>query len=431
MKLSDPTWLASKSRVGGTALKAILVVGLFALGHTAVAQDVLAPPPPSPPVTPTALQEVQTEDQEIIQPVEGPPLISPEAEKEPLRWGPLTLQPHLFYRFLDGNGIQSSPGKPVNTIINQISPGLFLNIGTHWSLDYTPTWTLYTSKELRDSLDHAATIAGGGIYENWTLGASQSYVSSSAPIVQTGKQTRQADYLTTLTASYQFNPQMKLDLDAEQSFQFAEKLAETHEWSTLDWLNYQFWPAFTAGAGFGGGYIDVLGGVNSAYEQGQARIQWKPTKKVSVEVHGGVEDLQFVDVNTPDLVNPVFGVVAEYRPTEVTTLSVNADRTVNPTVFEDQLSENTRVEGSVNQRFLKKLYLTVDGEYEEIKYISAKSSVPGGREDDYFALGVRLSGTVLKRIKVAALYQRSENTSNQSGFAFTSNQFGVELSCRY
>jgi predicted porin len=292
-------------------------------------------------------------------------------------------------------------------------------------------WTLYSNKDFRDSLDHAAIITGGGAYQNWILKLSQSYGSSSAPIVQTGQQTRQATYLTTLTASYRFNPQMVLELEADQSLQFAEHLAEIHEWSTLNWLNYQFSSSFTAGAGLGLGYIDVLGAVNSVYEQGQGRIQWRPTQKVNVEVRGGVEDLQYVDVDTPDLVTPVFGALARYRPTEVTTLSVGADRTVDATVFDDQLTENTRFHGSISQRFLKKLYLTVGADYDEAKYIAATSTTTAGREDDYFTLGARLSGTILKRIKIAALYQHSENTSNRGGFAFISNQFGVELTCRY
>jgi hypothetical protein len=428
MKLPDRTWLGRKSRARETTFKVMSVACLLACGHIVVAQDVV-PPPESSPVTPPAVQQVQAEDQGVLQPTEENLLIPPETE--PFHWGPLTLQPHLFYRFLYGTGIPSTPGKAVDTAINQISPGFFLNIGAHWSVDYTPTWTLYSSKDFRDSLDHAATVTGVTTNQSWILGLSQSYVSSSAPIIQTGEQTRQADYSTTLSATYQFNPQMALDLTANQDLQFAEHLAETHEWSTLDWLNYQFWPSFTAGAGLGLGYFDVLGGVNSMYEQGEGRIQWRPTQKVSVEVQGGVEDLQFVDVDTPDLVNPVFSALAKYSPTEVTTLLVGASRTVGATVFKDLLSENTDFHGSVSQRFLKKLYLTANADYNEERYVSANSTTPSGRADDYLTLGVRLSGTILKRIKIAALYQHSENSSNQGGFSFSSNQYGVELSCRY
>jgi hypothetical protein len=429
MKLPDRTWLACKSRVRGTTLRVMPVACLLALGHVAVAQNVVAPPPSSSPVTPPAVQQIQAEDQGVLQPTEENPLLPQETE--PLSWGPLTLQPHLFYRFLYATGIQSTPSNAVDTAIHQISPGLFLSIGAHWTADYTATWTLYSSKDFRDSLDHAATLTGLTTNQDWILGVSQSYVSSSAPIVQTAEQTRQADYSTTLSATYQFNPQMALDLTANQDLQFAEHLAETHEWSTLDWLNYQFWPSFTAGAGFGLGYFDVLGGVNSMYEQGQGRIQWKPTQKISVQVQGGVEDLQFVDVDTPDLVTPVFSALMKYSPEDATTFSVGASRTVNATVFKDQLSENMDFHGSVSQRFLKKLYLTANADYNEERYVAANSITPSGRADDYLSLGVRLSGTILKRIKIAAVYQHSEDTSNQAGFSFSSNQYGVEVSCRY
>lgn len=401
---------------------------LLVFTHTAVAQEVVAPRPEVP-VTPLALQQIQGEETGELPLAKAAAGVS--QERQPFQLGPLDLQPHFFYRFLYGNGIQASPGLPVTTIVHQVSPGFLVSVGRYWSLDYTPTWTVYSSRQLRDTLDHNVTFAAGTAYESWILGLSQSYVSSSPPLIETGGQTRQETYSTMAGASYRFNSQMLLELAANQDFRFAEHFVDSHEWSTLDWLNYQFWEGFIAGFGLGLGYLDVSQGADSIYEQMQGRVQWRPTQKLRVEARGGWEDRQFLKAHVDALVNPVFGALIEYDPTEATELSLHASRTVGASYFENQETEATEVRGSVTQRFFRKVYLSVEGGYDTTKYVATASTTLAGRTDDYYTFGVRLSGTILKRLTLAALYERSENTSNSSGFGYSSNQVGVEVSCRY
>jgi len=102
--------------------------------------------------------------------------------------GALVLQPHVLERALYATGIQVSPGTNVNTFLNQVSPGLNVDLGSHVSVDYTPTWTVYSNHELRNTLDHAASFTAGAATETWTLSLSQNYSISTAPLVETGNQ---------------------------------------------------------------------------------------------------------------------------------------------------------------------------------------------------------------------------------------------------
>jgi len=63
--------------------------------------------------------------------------------------------------------------------------------------------------------------------------------------------------------------------------------------------------------------------------------------------------------------------------------------------------------------------------------VTTVNSVPANRRDNYYIAGARLTTIVLKRLTLAALYQRSQDVSNQGGFGFASNQAGVEMSYRY
>src|SRR5437879_4957750 len=101
-----------KAGSAGTTLACLL-----AFARAAEAQEVLAPPPQAP-VIPPAQQQFQTNQVGYI-PAAG--LAAPATT--PLQWGPLDLRPHADYRLSYGNGIQSTPGHRLDSVVNEISPG--------------------------------------------------------------------------------------------------------------------------------------------------------------------------------------------------------------------------------------------------------------------------------------------------------------------
>jgi hypothetical protein len=391
-------------------------------------QQVLAPLPAIS-TTPPAVEEVDTNSAGYID--FGSAVPGSALQQQPFQVGPLTLHPHFFYQLLYGTGIQTAPGSPQSTLTQNVSPGLLVGLGKNWTLDYTPTWTFYSNNQFHDTLDHAVALNGGASYGDWRLGFSQTYTRSDTPLIETGAQTLQQTYGTGLTASYRFNAVMSMDLSASQNFTYSDKLTNTREWSTLDWLNYQFWPRLDAGLGVGGGYNNVSVGVDSVFEQYQARVNWRATDVTSFQISGGVEDEQFLDSTTGDLVSPIFGAEVKYAPFKVTALVLDADRTVSTSPFLDQTTENTDVTASLSQRLLKKLFLSVGGGYHWATYVSTSSTVNTGRRDQYYSINACLTCVFLNHGTMAATYQHSENSSTQAGFGYNSNQFGFQLGFQY
>jgi hypothetical protein len=353
----------------------------------------------------------------------------------------------MYYRFLYGDGIQSDPGEKETTAINEFSPGVLLGLGRHWTLDYTPTISVYSNNKFRDTFDHAVYLNGGTAYEDWVLGVSQSYVNDDEPLVETADQTSQDTYTTGLSASRKLGSRMLLQCSASQVLRYVEesgrvtntieRVTNSREWSTLEWLNYQFWPRFSGGLGVGFGYVDVEEGADSLYERPQGRITWQPTEKLFCQVHGGVEIRQFMGSNAADtLVNPIMDGSVEYRPFETTTLSVSAEHVVSTSDLEDQVTETTTVGASVDQRLFRRLNLNVGFSFSSATYVStqskvSQSNISEGRDDDYYSIHVRLGTRILKRGTIAAFYQYSDNLSNRSGFGYSSSQGGLELGYRY
>lgn len=404
-----------------------VLLGLLVLSRKSQAQQVISSSPTTP-ETPPALQPFQTTEMDVFAPAGATPS---QQMAQPFRYKFLTLRPHVDYQFLYGKGILVAPGQPESTVIQQIAPGLRLDVGDHWILDYTPVWTLYSNNRFQNTFDQAVKLTGGTVYGNWVLGVSQSYTVSDVPQVETATQTKQETYATAVNGSYTINSKMSLDLAVNQNFVSADPFQSYREWSTMDWLNYHFWDRFSVALGVGLGYDDVDMSPDMLFEQYQGRVNWRATDKISFQLHGGLEDRQFFGGNSSDALNPVFGGGIQYQPFEKTKITLDADRIVAVSTLQDQLTETVSFNGDLNQRLLGRLYLDLSGGYQNIKYVNSGNNAPSNRTDDYYFFNTRLSTAFLKRGTVAVFYQISDNSSSQTVFGFSSHQVGFEIGFTY
>ncbi len=414
------------------ALLPTALFGLLTLARPAEAQEVFMPRPEFS-VAPPAVQQSQANEMDVFVPAGA--VSGGQQEKPPFRWGPVTLRPHMFYRFLYADGLPSGGTNHTASAIQDISPGFLFGIGSHWTLDYVPTWRLYSSRQFRDTLDHDVRLTGWTAYEDWVFGLSQGFVSSSMPLVETGTQTDQKIYSTAIKASYRLNSKMSLDLTLDQNFMLSDGFQSSRQWSTLDWLNYQFWLRLDAAIGAGFGYVNVDTGSDMAYEQLQGRVSWRATDKISFRVHAGLEDRQFLSSAAGDLINPVAGGAIQYQPFETTRISLSADRVVTTSLLtvsssQTQVIESTDVNGVLNQRLLKRLYLDLGVGYHTGTFV-ASSADPAGRRDEFYSFNVRVYMSFLKRGTAAAFCQISDNSSTAAGSTFSTSQFGCELGYRF
>jgi hypothetical protein len=391
-------------------------------------RQILAPPPAYS-TSPPAVQEYETNQV-------GTPLVEQLAPANPLEQpllqaGPVVIHPHPIYRFIYGNGIEATPGQQHETAINQITPGVLFAIGTHWTLDYSPTLSYYSDSHFRNTVDQSVGLRWGTLYQDWVLGFSQSYGSSSAPTIETGTQTDSETYTTAANATYRINTEMSVDLTASQNFSFADQFTTTRTWSTMDWLNFALWTRADIGVGVGYDYNELNPGPDVMDEQLQARTRWRLTDKTSFAVHGGLQDEQYLTNGAGSRAFFIFGASAVYRPVATTEISLSADRSTTPSLFQGQVIEDTGVSLGINQRLLKRLNLSLSASYGESRYLSTIPSVSTtNRVDTYYSFGARLGTAVLKRGTASVFYQYSDNMSNVKGFGYVSSQVGLELTYR-
>lgn len=443
-------------RWGATALRAgCRCAGLssFAFLAGASAQNALAPAPwdsaganPGP-----QFRQSRQMDSSLLAP--PPAAVAPEEPR--LQWGSVNFRPHFLYRFLYGDGLPARSGDKITTAINEVYPGILFEVGPHWRLDYTPSLHYYSNSRFRDTTDQSVALDGATTYQNWDLGLSQHYTTTSQPLIETAAQTDQEIYATAINATCHFNTQASLELGLNQNFRFlgqnsaanlvGNNLIDSKEWSTLDWFNYQFRPTFGAAVGVGAGYVDLSAGSATSgkqpqapisamsYEQFQARIRWQAADKLSLELSGGIEDRQFLDVNAPDSVSPLLSASIVYRPFEGTSVSLEAARSVMTSYSADygQVFENTDLNGHFQQRLLKKLQLDLTGGYRTVSYQANFVGGSGSREDHYTYFNARLSVPFLKRGTAGVFYQAGDNTSSVSEFQLSSRQVGFDAGYRF
>ncbi|HEV2694563.1 MAG TPA: outer membrane beta-barrel protein [Verrucomicrobiae bacterium] len=417
---------------GGT----IAVAGVFTSRHVMGAQSVLMAPPPVP-LQPLAAQEESTNNEMSV--------FLPSYDNkdnslpQPFKFGGIVFRPHPLYRFTYATGIQSGTNNSERSIIQEFSPGIAVDLGRHWMVDYTPTIRFYSNRAFRNTIDHSATLTGGTSYEDWSFNLSQSYVKSDSTLVDTAGQTRTQAYDTELGAAYQINDKMYAQFGVSQQFNLVDGFQDSKTWSSSDWLNYVYTKRLDFGLGIGGGYTlisaDQSGSTNpdQSFENAKARVRWRALDKLGFSVDGGLEERQILAAGYKDELNPTFDLTLDYEPFDQTQITLSGGRSVSSSDYSilAQNTETTSLNLAVTQRLLEQLSLSVSLGYTQTAYTEALGSLSAIRTDDNYNFNVRLSHTFAKRGTVAVTYQYSQNNSTLAGYSFRSNQIGFELGFAY
>jgi hypothetical protein len=406
--------------------RTIVVLCVCSLGVQAFGQSVLAPPPPEfmpPPPPAFGPGQPSPEEQNAAEQTLG-------AGQQAIEWGITHFHPRLMYRLSYGDGLPGSNGEG-QTLVNELIPGVTLNIGDRWAIDYTPTIRFYSSDNYRDSVDHRVSLHGFTPYKDWVFGFSHSSALTSDPLIQTGQQTDEQTHSTGLNGGYSINSELSLELGLSQNLRFTEDFNDSMSWSTMDWLNYQYAPRLGFGLGLGAGYVEVSEGSDMTFQQVLGRITFAAGEKLTFSGNGGVDIREFLDSDASPLANPIFGLAATYQVFEGTALSLSGSRSINSSYYSSQVTEDASISGGLSQRLLKNLHLSLNGGYRISTYKATSMGVSASREDKGPFFSARLSTTFLKRATAGLFYYYNENESNSGSYSYSSNQYGLEIGYRF
>lgn len=361
------------------------------------------------------------------------------------RWGPLSVYPHLLYSFSYGNGLEAQPGKNSTTAINTVAPGVLLRLGNHWILDYTPTLTFYSNPLFHDTTGQNVVLYGFTTYRDWTLTLAQSYLDTTEPLVETGTQVEEQAYSTALNATWQMNGKMSLQLGLNQNFRSTEAYNDLHEWTTTEWLNYQFERQLVAGIGVTGGYDEVSLGSDMPFEQLLGRVVFRPGAKLNLTLVAGGEERQIIHPSAPSFFSPILNASLQYQALKGTLLGILASRAVTPAFYGNEINVITSVTANIRQHIAGNLNFEVIGGYtsEPFENIEAgplpayflgappRTTLAVTRLDTRTFAQFRLSLAIRARLTASIFYMINNNASSQANFNYAGQQAGLELNYRY
>ena len=352
-------------------------------------------------------------------------------ESTPLQVGLVLFRPSINYKYTNANNLLRSVGNEQDSEIQDISLNLIFDYQEFWSFSYRPTWTYYSNATFNDTDSHSANFSSDFAVADWRIGFNQTYNDSNGSLVQTGSQTQQETFGTTLSASRQLNSTWYLDLIADQDLRSASIFPDVSEWSTSGWLRHQASSAVNSSIGLTWGYADVDPGLNTEYMQFLLRFGFNPSEKLSASLQGGIDSREVDEPGFDKEENPTYNASLQYQLFDYTAIGINLSRSISASYFSNFNNETEALTMSLNQRLLGRFNLTVSYGERSSDYLGLLGNFVVGRADEYDSFSVDLSTQLANKINISVFYRKNENSTNTTGFGFSSDQSGFSIGYRY
>ncbi len=342
-----------------------------------------------------------------------------------------SAHPELGYSFVRAQGVLSAPGAEETTTIQTVSLSTFFNLGQFITFRYRPTWSYYSSEAFDNSFGQDMGAQFARSLSEWNFRAGHRFSDTSMPLVETGMQTSQEIHETTLQAQRRLGARTVLELGFRQNTRRAEGFSSSENWSTEDWLQYQISETVGVAAGVELGYASVNNGNNMSYHQLNGRINWRPTEKLGIAAHGGVETREFIDSDIDDARTPVYGASITYAPFDQTTFTIDGDQAVSASYFQSQVHRTNSWQATLSQRFLGRLNVSLSYRRRASSYSPTSAFVQANRQDEGRTWRVDIGTSLYNRGAITVFFQDKRNVSTDPRFAFDGHQIGLHLNVAY
>jgi hypothetical protein len=374
---------------------------------------------------------------EIFIPQSVPDELLFQEQRPGFRVGPLDMYPRVVVGGIYDDNIFLNDYYKQSDYIWQAAPGLALTLGEPTdpdnptlNLDYSPTFVFFMDHSEYDMVQHNGRIGGRFPWSKLTLSFNQDYTKSQTAIAGRARLFTVQAFNTLLAAHYDVGEKTSFDINGRQSIYDyeSEGLIDTREWVNDNWFNYRVLSKVSTGVGFSIGYIDVDRYPGQWYQRLSARAVYELTGKVDLNLSGGGERREFGG-GEPDRYTPVFSVGGVYRPTAVTSLTLDAYRREQPSAYLASYNYiNTGFNVGVRHVIFDRLALSVNGGYENLEYLVTSSAYQGNdRQDDYFFVRPGVDYSFTTHWRAGAYYQFRQNISNQTFYEYSANQVGFQV----
>ncbi len=295
-------------------------------------------------------------------------------------------------------------------------------------IGYTPEGVFFADHGGENALNHDARLAARREEELWNLQGELRFQSIEDTDIDVGQRLRQKYYTASAAGEHALTGKITggAKLYGYRS-EYATGFSSTDMRATA-YVDYQIAPKTSVGIAGVLGYLNADSGGNQMYQQPLLQLKYQPTAKITFTGQAGEEFRQF-ESNVPNRSQFVFAANGSYDASDSTAFTLSARReTQSSAQYAGENIIQSLYQAGVRQRFLQRLYVSVNGGFVHNQYENNRAVATVLRRDDYTFGRVALTGDLTARGSLELSYEYRNNDSSISTFGFTENLASLGVS---
>lgn len=161
-------------------------------------------------------------------------------------------------------------------------------------------------------------------------------------------------------------------------------------------------------------------------------IAFELTRVLTGDIFAGYISRNYDDARFETINEPTFGAGLNWSPSELTTVRISADRTIQETVFQGYNGYvDTNAAVRIEHELTRQLTLNGGVRYAKNKYVRSVGSTSPRRSDDITGASVGLRYAVNRMLYAAAGYEYSNRDSNLPATDYKRNEFLLTLGAQF
>jgi hypothetical protein len=365
---------------------------------------------------------------------EGSPRLDPGASET--RSNELELKLAISAAYDDN--IYLSARNAESDLVTRVAPSVAYRTGDkldgeggYLSVAYRPTVVAYAENSSNDRIEQEASWEAGWRGKAIRFAYSGTSRQLGDATADTGTLTDRSEVSNSVRIAWSLREKITVELAAGHdstgydSSAFADSSLTYGEVA----LRYAYSPKTRLGLIYKAGTFEVDGSGEQTVNRATARIEWNPTRKISVDVEAGFEHRSFD--NGSDT-TPVVEARVGWQPREGTEIYLKGYRREEASAF---LAGQNYTQGGValgiSQRLGGKWTGKLETGLERAEYSRVSGTGPAGRVDRIRFIRPSLEYRFTDDFSMGLYYRYSENRSNNPAFGYENHSAGVEMGYQF
>ena len=227
---------------------------------------------------------------------------------------------------------------------------------------------------------------------------------------------------------YQFSDKTSFDFSGDYTRTDFDGLISSSQVEGQAFVNYDYSPKTQVGIGATVGYLEVPGGSDQTFEQGNLRMTERVSGKLTLIAEVGGEVRQY-DHGGAQTFTPVASIEGTWQARPGTEVDLTVQRSIYPSaILQDQDYTSTEVDLGIRQRVGDRVTVGLTGGYVNLDYSAAAAGVDATRNDNYFYLRPTIEWAVYSWLSIGIFYEYDKDlSSGETANGFTRDRGGVDF----